>query len=232
MQILRQSNYGISKRRAAPYAKVSLLIIAICTMIAIPMFVNLLGTGKQERQNSKVFADSRLKTPSNDRLFLVKPEGYVHTGVYSVPGYYTLMLFSAAWCAPCTELRQQAPGWLDKYPNLVIVELDISGRGEALRNVESAILADLDYRVALPAAILLNPFGVYINSHEGSGVAPPVSGYDAIVQRMDTLFPKRKHQQVMPMESQAAMERLRSLHNMRKHYALYSRDENQEQMPY
>jgi hypothetical protein len=33
-------------------------------------------------------------------------------------------------------------------------------------------------------------------------------------------------------KSQAAMEHLRSLHNMRKHYALYSRDENQEQMPY
>jgi thiol-disulfide isomerase/thioredoxin len=161
--------------------------------------------------------DSKKGQPQaqTQRLFMIKPKGYVHVGQYSAPGYYTLILFSAPWCVPCNKLREHAPEWLAAFPNLVIVDLDI-GTNNGNNGVDeegSAILADLDYNSALPAALLLNPFGLYVNKQDQTGIARAICGYDEILSRIESALRKRKHLEVIPMgagNSLASLARLES----------------------
>jgi thiol-disulfide isomerase/thioredoxin len=145
-------------------------------------------------------------------MFIVRPMGYVNVGSYTVPGYYTLIVFSAPWCAPCRKLQSEALVWLEKYPNLVFVDLDV-GTASSLNQKSSAVLADLDREVLLPAALLMNPFGVYINGGKTLGVAPPFSGADAIRSVM-VGFAKRKHKDVVPFDGETE-KRLRELKRLR-----------------
>lgn len=158
--------------------------------------------------------------PEHERLFLIKPRDYVHAGAYGVPGYYTLILFSASWCAPCGKVREHAPEWLDRYPNLVIVDLDI-GSEDGVSSKAASILEDLEGEgTMLPSALLLNPFGLYANRSTGNGQAPPVSGYDEIVERFTKALPMRKHSEVIPMRGAKTLRSLRSLHSEKDHYSL------------
>jgi len=166
------------------------------------LLASFIALPPQSNAAEKTSAPVAKKTPSarpltsKERIFLIKPSGYVNLGTYNVPGYYTLIVFSAAWCTPCAQVRSQAAGWLDKYPNLVLVDLDI-GADSALDAKSSSILADLGREITLPAALLVNPFGVYMNAGKGDGIAPPFSGAEAIKSLMDN-FDKRKHKEVVP----------------------------------
>jgi hypothetical protein len=155
-----------------------------------------------------------LQAESRRRMFLIKPHGYVNIGSYSVPGYYTLIMFSAPWCAPCTLVRKQAMVWLEKYPNLMVVDLDIGTLGD-VDPKSSSILADLGRSVALPAALFINPFGVYINTGKGPGVAPPVSGAEAIFRAL-CAFDKRGHKEVIsfPLDTIKRLKELKALQDM------------------
>ena len=145
---------------------------------------------------------------AQQRLFLIKANGYVNVGSLSAPGYYTLIIFSAPWCVPCAEVHAHARDWLERYQNLVIVDLDIGTKAD-VDPKGAAILADLDRKVVLPAALLLNPFGLYINASRNGGIAPPVSGAPAIIEAMNALA-ARTHKQIIPLEPDP-LRRLRSL---------------------
>jgi thiol-disulfide isomerase/thioredoxin len=142
------------------------------------------------------------------RLFRIKPSGYLSVSSYAVPGYYTVLIFSAAWCEPCKLIQPRAIEWLEKYPNLVIVDLDIGAR-DTLDPSSSAILADFDRQTALPAALFINPFGIYMNAGRRDGIAPPLSGVDSITGAISTLA-SRAHKDVIPFGA-ASTKRLREL---------------------
>jgi len=209
----------------------SLLISAALTCI-----LTLSGQAPSAQERVKTPAvklSEKTKTPEQlvprARLFLIKPKGYVHAGAYSVPGYYTLIIFSASWCAPCGKLREQALGWLKRYPNLVIVDLDIGSNSESgLSTESSAILADLGNDVALPAALLFSPFGIYINTSNGQRLAPAVSGYESITTRIAGLS-KRKYQIAVEMPEKSVLNNLRMLEGAKLHYAYSSFPPNPEQ---
>lgn len=155
---------------------------------------------------------------SSDRLFLIRPSGYIHAGSLSVPGHYTIVTFSAEWCLPCTKLREEAPEWLRLFPNLAIVDVDIGSEGE-VGGMESAILGDiLEDRGTLPAALLFNPYGLYTNRQPGQGMAPVV-GYSAIKNNIERGFSKRKYRDVLPMDAESAFKRLRAMQSRGQHYA-------------
>jgi hypothetical protein len=153
------------------------------------------------------------------RLYLVKPSSYVHVGTYVIPGYYTLLVFSARWCLPCTDLRRLIPGLLRKYKNLVFVDLDV-GRGNALGREQCSILADLDRSTSLPAALLVNPFGLYLNRQGPDGIAHAISGCAQIIERVDSALAKRKHTEVIPMDGDGVRAGLAKLQHKAEHYAL------------
>lgn len=103
------------------------------------------------------------------RLFRTSASGFVHIGSLSYPGYYTLILFSAKWCAPCRVLWSEAPTWVEEFPNLVVVDVDV-GEGAnadgALDGPEAAVLQAVGMKT-LPAALCVGPFGQTVGASEG-----------------------------------------------------------------
>ncbi len=159
----------------------------------------------------------------HERLYLVKSQGYIHAGQYAVPGYYTLMLFSSAWCLPCKELRKRSPVLLDRHRNLIIVDIDI-GEGDKLDPMGASLLADLGENATLPAALLFNPFGLYMNRQEPSGVAGAICGYEEILTRIEAAMTGRKNRKIIPMDGDVVLARLSELQNERQHYSLHEAD--------
>jgi hypothetical protein len=155
----------------------------------------------------------------HERLYLVKSQGHVYAGNYAVPGYYTLMVFSSAWCLPCKELRKKSPALLDRYRNLIIVDIDI-GKGDDLDPLGVSLLADLGEKSTLPAALLFNPFGLYMNRQKPSGVAGAICGYEEILTRIEAAIKRRKNRKVIPMDGDIVRSRLSDLQKERRHYSL------------
>lgn len=153
------------------------------------------------------------------RLILIKPKGFVHAGSYSVPGYYTLILFSATWCIPCSSLRERLPGLLRKYPNLAIIDLDVTGK-DGVNPESSAILTDLSAESPLPAALFFNPFGLYINKQDPSGIASAITGADDILRRIDRALKKRKYSKPLPLDNKSIIEKLYHFQARNDHYVL------------
>jgi thiol-disulfide isomerase/thioredoxin len=91
------------------------------------------------------------------RLYPVEAVGrYVNVGHLACSGYYTIIIFSAPSCAPCREILAQAPNWLNRYPNLVFVEVNV---GDA-DGPQWEILRDLNFvGQGVPLGVLLGPLG-------------------------------------------------------------------------
>jgi hypothetical protein len=94
------------------------------------------------------------------RSFKVVARGPFSLSSVMCPGYYTLVVFSAKWCTNCHVFWASVPNYLEKYPNLVAVEVDCddlftSGK----QNDKGQFLTKLGFKGALPAAYLISPYG-------------------------------------------------------------------------
>lgn len=149
------------------------------------------------------------------RVYHIKSDGRLHIGNLAIPGFYTAFVFGASWCAPCKTLRAEYyDKWVGAYPNLVIVDVDISDY------VPDNVLAELQHdSIKLPAMLMVNPFGLYSNrTGEGDTVAPPVTGVESIVSRMSA-FTNRKHKRVLgDITGAQAIALLEELNGRQDHY--------------
>lgn len=170
------------------------------------------------RQRSPVArtSASALREADASRLFLIRPRGYLHVGEITVPGFYVMVIFSASWCGPCSELRQEVPRWLALYPNVVVVDIDISVDPSGATRA-GGLLEAFGESTSLPAALVFNPLGLYINRGDG-GLAPPHVGYDDIVQTFRN-FAGRTYQEALAMDSAAAFAALERMQRESQHYA-------------
>lgn len=91
------------------------------------------------------------------RLHMVEAVGrYVNLGHLACSGYYTMVIFASPSCAPCREILAQAPNWLNRYPNLVLVDVNV---GDA-DGPQWEVLRDLNFvGQGLPLGVLLGPLG-------------------------------------------------------------------------
>jgi hypothetical protein len=142
-------------------------------------------------------------------MFTVKPSDYVNIGTYSVSGYYTLIVFSTDWCVPCKQVGLLAPGWLERNPDLVVVDIDIGavkGRpvdpnNPLLELESSAIIHQFAAKeIPIPAALFVSQYCFYMNPGNGPDLAPPISGIDSIKEAVKD-FGTRKPGKVLPFTS-------------------------------
>ena len=120
-----------------------------------------------------------------------KPRGYVSLASLSFPGFYTVILLSATWCEPCHVAWSEARSWLRAYPNVVLVDVDVTDAAVDGRWVgpEIAVLRSLDVKGNLPVAVQIGPFGELMRAE---------SGLDG-VRRLASDLARRRYATALPM---------------------------------
>lgn len=187
---------------------------------------------------------NQTETPpqGNKRLYYITKDGPIHLSDVLVPGYFTLVTFSASWCIPCGVVRENYPRWLDSLPNLVIVDIDLFSNSTAEDERLLAAYGTLtpEAGIQLPAALLFDPWGHY-------AVAPPQEGWQVARDRPETyrLPPLRerliervtKFVQSVPLREpvgigySAPFSRLKELERQSSHYAVGTTTDSVPQSP-
>lgn len=178
---------------------------------------------------------------AHERLFFITKDNYFHTSEVLVPGYYTLVFFSAKTCAPCGAIRENFIPWLDSLPSLVIVDIDLEWNNDVRRDQSRArydekLLTSFGCRgrgcssVAVPAALLFDPFGIYIVGPPQSGWEvisgqphtyrmPPLTG-ESILTKMPILVSRARFKSPVPLGVPNPFERVKALALDSYHYAV------------
>lgn len=157
----------------------------------------------------------------NERYFLLRPSQYYHVSQVIVPGYYTLVVLSASWCAPCRPLRRELNDLVARKKSIVVVEIDASeARSVAHYSVQPFEVTEK--KLELPSAFLFDPFGIYINAQRRSNaVAAPISGHASITCRLRSFFDNDNEQRSYDLQHEAKMSELRTRMRVEGHYAMH-----------
>lgn len=177
-------------------ASVGLTIAIIGCQISGPMHAPIEEQPqfKGARNGESAPMDLAIPTPNHERMWTATARGPVFTPSLAVRGYYTFIMFSAPWCDACKKIWGQIPAYLEKYPNVAAVDLDIGSNSPngTLDGPEGLIVTDIGCGGnALPAAMIIHPLG--------QTAATACSGDDimALLEKLGT----RKYERPIHFES-------------------------------
>lgn len=227
-----RSDGGAGLKRAEPRAprlrKWSNLVIlaGLCVLSSGALFI-LREVGQEPASDHVVRFPSRAADDSalndylkNERYILFKPNRIWHMSEVIAPGYYTLIVLSADWCAPCRPLRFKLNELSKKNSNLVIVDIDVSS-AKRMDHFSAKPFEVTSSNLQLPAAFLFDPYGVYINSQSTpNSVGAPITGEENIMSRVSYFFDKRDRKEIIAeLEDTSFMAQLIRLKETTGHYA-------------
>ncbi len=152
------------------------------------------------------------------RMFLIQPDGANAPSEYIVPGYYTVVIYSASWCPVCKGLREQIRQILPTLPHVVVVDLDVTKQPEMPELTFVPSFLNRGENITLPAALFFDPVGTYINAKRDAPRAPPVNDPDKVLRNLKRLKLKSGFDPVR-RSCERQVRRLEALEATTGHYA-------------